>query len=509
MNVTNCPIGFVQENYDTNEGCDCIAFFRDKGVTCNIADQSFERLPPLWVGLENGSGLILAHDSCPFDYCDTNTSTFTLNNTDMLCRFQRTGILCGRCKQGLSIVFGSSLCKSCSNAYIALVLVFLIAGFLLVLALIYLDLTVADGTFNGLILYANIVKIHQAIIFPAGHTTVVTVLIAWLNLDLGFEVCFYNGFDAHTRTWLQYLFPVYIWIIIIIIIVLGWHVTVVARIVGSNSIPVLATLLLMSYTKLQRAVLESLSFTRVESHLHQNFYVWLYDGNVSYSDTKHIFLMLTACIFAIGFILPFTFVVLCGPVLQKKCSRCMLKSKATAINDAYQGPYKIKYRWWTGAMLLVRTLLILLFTLNIIGDQRLNLLFIVTVCVVLLTVMWNVGTVYKSWWVNVIESAFVADLALLAAWCGYNQEKSTTYIRDQSIIAYLLVGAALLLFVATVSIRVIKKVKDMIVKRMPLRRYQRMDVPLEEVVPQNEDRPPTVTCTYIEFKSSASKTEDT
>ena len=74
----------------------------------------------------------------------------------------------------------------------------------------YLDLTVADGTLNGLIFYANIVKIDQAIIFSASQTNVITVLLAWLNLDLGMEVCFFERFDAHTRTWLQYLFPVYI-----------------------------------------------------------------------------------------------------------------------------------------------------------------------------------------------------------------------------------------------------------------------------------------------------------
>ena len=509
VNITFCPLGFTQDNETDREGCDCIAFLKEKGVTCNIVDVSFERTPPLWIGFENnsGPGLILAHDSCPFDYCDRNASRFMLNTSDTLCRFQRTGILCGRCKQGLSAVFGSSQCKRCSNAYSALVLAFTVAGFVLVLVLIYLDLTVADGTLNGLIFYANIVKIHQAIIFPAGHTNIVTVLISWLNLDLGLEVCFYDGFDVHTRTWLQFLFPVYIWIIIIIIIVLGWHLTVVAKIVGSNSIPVLATLFLMSYTKLQRTILESLSFTRVESHLGQSFYVWLYDGNVSLSDTKHVFLTLTACLFAVGYVIPFTIIVLFGPVLQKKCSRLMLKFKLTAINDAYQGPYKTEYRWWTGAMLLVRTLLILLFTLNILGSQRLNLLFIVTVCVVMLTAMWNIGTVYKSQWVNVIESFFVANLALLAAWCEYNHQKSTTYIRDQSIIAYVLVGSALLLFTAIVLVRVIIKIRDAIVKCEPPRRYQPMDVPLESVTEQHKDKTPTITCTYIDFKHSESEME--
>ena len=512
--VTRCPIGFVQSNNDYQEGCDCIPFLEERGVLCRITDLSFELVPPLWVGYESDSHLILAHSMCPFDYCNSSVSRFTLNGTDVLCQFQRSGTLCGGCRRGLSAVFGTSRCKRCSNAFFTLFPVFIIAGFLLVLILIYLDLTVADGTLNGVIFYANIVRIQHTFIFPAGHSNVVTVLIAWLNLDFGIETCFYDGFDAHVRTWLQYLFPVYVWFIIVLIIVFGWYSTVVARIVGSNSIPVLATLLLMSYTKLQRTILESLSFTKVESHTDQIFYVWLYDGNVSYFATKHIFLILTACIFAIGFIIPFTVVVLCGPLLQMKCAHFMLKFKLTAINDAYQGAYKTKHRWWTGFMLLVRTFLVLFFTANVLGNQRLNLLFIVTVCVVILAVMWNVGTVYKTWWVNAIESFFVANLALLAAWCEFNRRKSTSFIRDQLITAYLLVGSALLVFVVIVLTRLTVRAKSVIVKHVNPRVYRGIDVPVDDVgdinVPPTEiehvaNATPKVTCTYIDFKHSESE----
>ena len=455
INITACPTGFVQRNEDIELGCDCIEFLREREVICRISDLTFELTPPLWIGYDSTSQLIFSHNSCPFDYCNSSTRVFMINDTDKLCQFQRSGILCGSCKQGLSIIFGSSKCRQCSNGYSPLVLIFILAGLALVLMLIYLDLTVADGTLNALILYANIIRIHHAIIFPPGHTNIVTVLLAWLNLDLGIEVCFYDGFDAHTRTWLQYIFPVYVWIIIVLIIVLGWHFTIVARIVGSNSIPVLATLLLMSYTKLQRTILESLSFTRVESHLGQTFYVWLYDGNILYSDIKHVFLVLTACVFAIGFVIPFTIIVLCGPLLQMKCSRFMLKAKLTAINDAYQGPYKTKYRWWTGAMLLVRTILILFFTANVFGNQRLNFLFNVTVCVLILGAMWNIGTVYKDWWVNAIESFYLVNLTLLAAWCEYNRQMSPRYIENQSIIAYVLVGTALCVFITIAIGRVV------------------------------------------------------
>ena len=481
----------MQRSEDIEHGCGCIDFLRERDVICHISDLTASN-SLLHYGLDMTiimSQLIFSHTSCPFDYCNTSIRPFMLNDTDKLChdQFQCSGILCGSCKQGLSIVFGSSKCRQCSNGYSALVLVFILAGVVLVLTLIYLDLTVADGTLNGLILYANIVRIHHAIIFPPGHTNIVTVLLAWLNLDLGVEVCFYDGFDAHTQKWLQYIFPVYIWIIVLLIITLGWHFTIVARIVGSNSIPVLATLLLMSYTKLQRTILESLSFTRVEYHLGQAFYVWLYDGSILYSDIKHAFLVLTACVFAIGFVITFTIIVLCGPLLQMKCSHFMLKAKLTAINDAYQGPYKTKYRWWSGAMLLVRTLLILFFTANIFGNQCLNFLFIVTVCVCILGAMWNIGTVYKTRWVNAIESFYFVNLTLLAAWCEYNRQISPSYVEDQSIIAYILVGSALFVFIIIAVGRVFVRVKRIIVAKRKLvapNAYQLVDVPvnLEDVV---------------------------
>jgi hypothetical protein len=184
----------------------------------------------------------------------------------------------------------------------------------------------------------------------------------------------------------------------------------------------------------------------------------------------------------------------------------MLKFKLTAINDAYQGPYKAKYRWWTGAMLLVRTILILFFTANIFGNQRLNFLFIVTVCVLILGAMWNIGTVYKNWWVNAIESFYLVNLTLLAAWCEYNRQISPRYIEDQSIIAYVLVGSALCVLLIIAIGHIIVGVKHFIVskrKQVVPNAYQLVDDVPVEAVPV----PPTVS--YINFRHSETEQENT
>ena len=102
----------------------------------------------------------------------------------------------------------------CSNTYIVVLVVFVIAGIVLVVLLLFCKLTVAMGTINGLIFYANVVAVNQSVFFPSGDTNAVLdilrAFIAWLNLDLGIETCFYDGMDAYARTWLQFIFPVYI-----------------------------------------------------------------------------------------------------------------------------------------------------------------------------------------------------------------------------------------------------------------------------------------------------------
>jgi len=114
----------------------------------------------------------------------------------------RLGLLCGQCKPGLSLALGNSKCIQCSNLYILLIIPFALVGIALVILLLIFKLTVAAGTINGLLFYANIVTANHAIFFPPNQTNILTVFIAWLNLDLGIETCFFEGLDAYAKTWL-------------------------------------------------------------------------------------------------------------------------------------------------------------------------------------------------------------------------------------------------------------------------------------------------------------------
>ena len=139
-----------------------------------------------WIGYHNSTGNtstqsgVLFHQHCPFDYCDNNWSLVTINNTDTQCLFNHSGILCGGCKPGLSLTLGSSHCQYCSDQYLALLAAFAGAGVVLVIFLIASNTTVTGGTVNGLIFYANVVRLNHTIFFPPQNFNVLTIFMAWI-----------------------------------------------------------------------------------------------------------------------------------------------------------------------------------------------------------------------------------------------------------------------------------------------------------------------------------------
>ena len=116
-------------------------------------------------------------------------------NSQSLCDFNRSGILCGSCRNSLSLALGSLHCIACSNFYIFLVVPFALAGVALVAVILLLRLTVDVGTINGLLFFANIVQANRQAFFPRS-INFFTVFISWLNLDLGIETCFCDGLST-------------------------------------------------------------------------------------------------------------------------------------------------------------------------------------------------------------------------------------------------------------------------------------------------------------------------
>ena len=248
LEFLDCPHGFGLN--PSNGICECEPRLQKYTNRCNVTERTLERSGEFWVGYDNNFQGLILHPHCPFDYCISASINVTLNDTDKQCENNRSGLLCGKCKSGFSLVLGSSKCLQCSNVNIILLIPFALAGIALVLLLLIFKLTVAAGTINGLIFYANIVAVNRSIFFPPKETNILTVFIAWLNLDLGIETCFFDGMDAYIKTWLQFAFPLYVWSLVFLIIISSEYSSSIAKVFGSNPVAVLATLFLLSYAKL-------------------------------------------------------------------------------------------------------------------------------------------------------------------------------------------------------------------------------------------------------------------
>ena len=71
----------------------------------------------------------------------------------------QSGLLCWQYHEGFSLMLGSNQCRQCTNDHLALIILFGLAGIALVAFIIGLNITVSLSTVNGLIFYANVVKI--------------------------------------------------------------------------------------------------------------------------------------------------------------------------------------------------------------------------------------------------------------------------------------------------------------------------------------------------------------
>ena len=444
--------------------CICDQAHTNYGIDrCNFTNGSVEITreseDAFWVGYNLSYGLIV-HPYSPFDYCVSDRVTFTLNNTDLQCAHNRSGILCGSCKQGYSLELGTFQCTKCTNYYIALLIPFALMGLALVFLLLVCKLTVATGTLSGLVFYANIVGEIHTIFLPVKSTDALSVFIAWLNLDFGIETCFYDGMDAYSKTWLQFVFPVYLWVLVGLMILISHLSPKFADMLGSNPVSVLATLILLSYAKILRTLITAVSFTYLE---YPNI-VWLYDANIEYVGKERIPLLLVVLLVFFLF-LPYTLLLLFGQWLQA-ISHLRLFSWVNRLKpflDSYHAPYKPKHRYWPGLLLVLRFGLLLVFAFNPQQDPSINLLTVLVGAGILHLWAWVSGGVYKNWCLDALEGSFVLNLIILV---GATYHVKLTYVKDHEkfvenvfAVGYTSVSIALATFIGILAYHIFQQVR--------------------------------------------------
>ena len=468
-----CPLGFSL--HKIKRICVCQPWLVMLDLICEPDSTKIRRKRQQWIGIVykhtdsmHKDQRVIVHQNCPFQYCRTDKESLLMNleDGDELCAFNRSGILCGVCKTNFSRVLGSSRCKICTNNIVLLGVIFiwLLLGILLVMFLTLLNFTVSTGTINGLIFYVNTIHAQHSTFFTSNTHSFLSKFISWLNLDQGIELCLYDGLDTYTITWLQFLFPLYIWSIAAALIVSSHYSTRVSRFIGSNAVPVLATLFLITYAKILRLIIDVISFTTITFPDGYKSKVWLMDGNVKILTGKHIPLFLVTLLFLL-FSMPFTITLLTIQLIYKISHyRVMFwVNKLKPLFDAYTGPYKAKHRYWTGLLLIFRIVLLIIFSLNQTNNPTTNLVSITAASITLLIWLYFSGWVYNDWFNNYLEAFFLTNIGFTAVIMLYelaNDDYSPTAVYVSTGITFVIFIGIIIYHARWWLMKMTRKVKE-------------------------------------------------
>ena len=100
---------------------------------------------------------------------------------------------------------------------------------------------------------------------PSSEVGFDTIIVAWLNLDIGIDVSFIDGLDGYTKHWLQLAFPAYIIALVVILIIVLELSPKFAGLLGKRDpVAALATLILLSYAKLLSITITVLSHATLD-----------------------------------------------------------------------------------------------------------------------------------------------------------------------------------------------------------------------------------------------------
>ena len=311
------------------------------------------------------------------------------------------------------MVFGSSRCMQRTNIYILITIIVIVAGIVLVVLLYLFNLTVTKGTVNGIIFYANIISINDSSFLINNNVfKPLQVFISFTNLDLGIETCFYHGMDSYAKMWLQLFFPFYLIVIASSIIIASRYSSRILRLTFSRSLPVLATLFLLSYTGVLRTVSTVLfsysTITHLPSGHHQM--VWSIDASVPLFGIKFTILFI-ACLVLFLLLIPFNIILL----FTRYLSKFRMINRFKPLLDAFQGSCKDKYYYWVTVNIILRSLFFALYGLK----SKLRLLIATMILVVFATchgyIQPNISKV-----VNVHELLLLINLTITYAVSYYS-----------------------------------------------------------------------------------------
>ena len=421
VTLTECLFGFVFYN-GTQDDCLCSNATVNSHVTCDPDLKVFTVTSGWWFGPgPNEVGTV--YHKCLLDYCQSQNSTNLVVTVqpqalDDQCANHHTGLLCGRCQDGYSAVFGTNRCMKCTNSHLGLLVFFAAAGIGIIAIISFLHISISEGYINGVLFYVSVVSSYE--IHFTGHFSArwVFIPIYLLNLDMGFETCFYNGMTPLARAGLGLVFPAYLFILMVLFIWLASRSLRLSEwLANSNFTPskLVATLIVLTYNSITQSCLQILGSVKLSVYQDDGSSIvirpWATDPNVEYFSPLHTLLFVIAIILVIIFIIPVPILL----ILPSFTYRGLWRMKP--LYDAFFCYYKDQYTFWLGARFILR---IVIFVMSSFLQPPLNNLLL-GICMALVIFLSSIVHPFKFIVQGALDSFFLANVLLLVTGSLYFQ----------------------------------------------------------------------------------------
>ena len=484
----SCPLGFQLNTSNNGTNCDCICdplIYPEYISSCSIQPVPLiERKTNSWITAvadsETNETFYIVSPICPFRYCLGQTH-INLNNQDGLlaqCVTGRGGRLCVTCSANYSYAVSGKRCVQCPHLwpllFVVIVIGALLAGLGLVISIMAMNFTVAIGTINGFIFYANIVDVYDMVFLPFNKSNFPELLIEWLNLDPGIDVCLFPIYNSYHLMWIRLLFPLYIIFIVIVIIVISKHSVRFSTLIGKrNPIAVLATLILLSYANFLETSLLILTPSTLITVTSEGSYedvVWLLDGDIKYLDRIHIPLFLVALLILFLAIV-YKIIIFGWQWIVRFPKVWILKwtnnQKLNSFIQTYQAPFSDRHRYWTGLLLLVRVMLTLILSFTASTDPNSSVIAVIlTLGILFLLRLTYAKNLYKTWPVDLLETVLIFNLFALATLAyTYNDDNS------RRILAYISVSFTAFLLLIVIAYHIYTYILIDVFPKLKMRTY--------------------------------------
>ena len=428
VNLTNCSVGF-----EYSDGrCQCEEEIRQHSdFGCNSTSMTLSVPNNHWAGPGPDDSLIIA--LCISDFCSIGEREVKPPDFNSLCHdgYMRSGILCGKCVEGYSMTLGSHHCKKCDNHYISLIIIFAVAGVLIMCGILFLHITVSDGYLNSILFYTNILSIYIPVLSSTSQNATIFVIVAWLNLDYGIESCFYDGMTTLTHVALRLVFPFYLVLLMLLVILVSNKSKVLSRIFSRaqfSAAKMFATILLMSYATILEVCLELMSPIVLTSVDNQEYVRWRSDANQAYFRGLHIPLMILACVLLVVVILPSPIVLM----FPKIAFSTRIGVRMKPILDAFWAPFKTRYRFFVGLRLLLR---MIPYSIAYLIEQPMNILFLGIFSISMLFFQVVIQP-FDGFLHNTLDGFFLTNIVMIVMGALYFQIYITAHQENRGYVKY-------------------------------------------------------------------------